>query len=158
MATETARIAEERTTQVAGFASARKRAVRASPALRMGEALEVESQVINLAQPVHATVALRQMRAEAPTEAPPAAQPMVGLALSGGGIRSATFGLGVLQALAASRKLESFDYLSTVSGGGYIGSWLSAWIHRSGLDDVQTRLGEFGSLSSKGVANIGGTQ
>jgi hypothetical protein len=26
--------------------------------------------------------------------------------------------------------LSIFDYLSTVSGGGYIGSWLSAWIHR----------------------------
>lgn len=53
-----------------------------------------------------------------------------GLALSGGGIRSATFSLGVLQALAACRLLTSFDYLSTVSGGGYIGSWLTAWAHR----------------------------
>ena len=53
-----------------------------------------------------------------------------GLALSGGGIRSATFSLGVLQALATCRLLTSFDYLSTVSGGGYIGSWLAAWAHR----------------------------
>jgi hypothetical protein len=51
------------------------------------------------------------------------------LCLSGGGIRSASFGLGVLQALARSGLLEKFDYLSTVSGGGYIGGWLSAWIH-----------------------------
>jgi Patatin-like phospholipase len=58
-------------------------------------------------------------------------QPMVGLALSGGGIRSATFNLGVLQALAKLKLLHKFDYLSTVSGGGYIGSWLSALIHRS---------------------------
>jgi hypothetical protein len=50
------------------------------------------------------------------------------LCFSGGGIRSATFGLGVLQGLARSNLLERFDYLSTVSGGGYIGSWLSAWI------------------------------
>src|SRR5256885_6512830 len=49
-----------------------------------------------------------------------------GLAFSGGGIRSATFNLGVLQALAEARQLRQFDYLSTVSGGGYIGSWLSA--------------------------------
>ncbi len=55
---------------------------------------------------------------------------IAGLALSGGGIRSATFCLGVIQALAASRKLSRFDYLSTVSGGGYIGSWLSAFIKR----------------------------
>src|SRR5262245_33957522 len=52
------------------------------------------------------------------------------LCLSGGGIRSATFGLGLLQGLARRNLLTKFDYLSTVSGGGYIGSWLSAWIHR----------------------------
>ena len=43
---------------------------------------------------------------------------LVGLALSGGGIRSATFNLGVLQALAKYGLLRKFDYLSTVSGGG----------------------------------------
>src|SRR6201993_1036600 len=48
--------------------------------------------------------------------------------ISGGGIRSATFGLGILQGLARCGLLEKFHYLSTVSGGGYIGSWLSAWI------------------------------
>ena len=52
------------------------------------------------------------------------------LCVSGGGIRSATFGLGVLQGLAHHGLLRRFDYLSTVSGGGYLGSWLSAWIHR----------------------------
>jgi hypothetical protein len=54
------------------------------------------------------------------------------LCLSGGGIRSATFGLGLLQGLARKNLLTRFDYLSTVSGGGYIGSWLSAWAHRRG--------------------------
>ena len=39
-----------------------------------------------------------------------------------------TFGLGILQGLARCGLLEKFHYLSTVSGGGYIGSWLSAWI------------------------------
>ena len=53
------------------------------------------------------------------------------LCLSGGGIRSATFALGVLQGLAKHRLLGHFDYLSTVSGGGYIGSWLSSWIHHA---------------------------
>lgn len=48
----------------------------------------------------------------------------VGLALSGGGIRSATFALGVLQALAAKDRLRDIDVLSTVSGGGFIGSFL----------------------------------
>ncbi|MDB5731450.1 MAG: hypothetical protein JWQ03_1345, partial [Variovorax sp.] len=47
-----------------------------------------------------------------------------GLALSGGGIRSATFCLGLLKALAAHRQLLRFDLLSTVSGGGYVGATL----------------------------------
>ncbi len=55
---------------------------------------------------------------------------LVGLAFSGGGIRSATFNLGVLQGLAGKGLLRIFDYLSTVSGGGYIGSWLAAWYRR----------------------------
>src|SRR5580658_4457158 len=53
------------------------------------------------------------------------------LCISGGGIRSATFSLGVLQALAQQKFLSQFDYLSTVSGGGYIGGWLTAWLHRN---------------------------
>ena len=57
--------------------------------------------------------------------------PRAGIALSGGGIRSASFGLGVLQSLAYSRWLPEFDYLSTVSGGGYIGSSLSYLLHCS---------------------------
>jgi len=61
---------------------------------------------------------------------------LCGLAISGGGIRSATFGLGVLQGLAASGLLARFDYISTVSGGGYIGAWLSAWIRRDGFSTV----------------------
>jgi predicted acylesterase/phospholipase RssA len=57
--------------------------------------------------------------------------PHVGLALSGGGIRSATFSLGVLQALARHRLLRRFDYLSTVSGGGYAGGFLGRLFTRS---------------------------
>jgi hypothetical protein len=56
---------------------------------------------------------------------------LVGLAFSGGGIRSATFNLGILQGLGEYGKLHFFDFLSTVSGGGYIGSWLEAWIQRA---------------------------
>lgn len=55
---------------------------------------------------------------------------MAALCLSGGGIRSATFNLGVLQGLAEKKLLTQFHYVSTVSGGGYIGSWLSSWIRR----------------------------
>ncbi|MGO9967884.1 MAG: hypothetical protein ACLPY2_11485 [Bryobacteraceae bacterium] len=63
------------------------------------------------------------------------------LCFSGGGIRSATFGLGVLQGMAAHsvsqeapddppRLLGEVDYLSTVSGGGYLGGWFSSWAAR----------------------------
>ena len=51
---------------------------------------------------------------------------LVGLALSGGGIRSSAFCLGVIQALAKNGLLKAVDYLSTVSGGGFIGSCLSS--------------------------------
>jgi hypothetical protein len=87
------------------------------------------------------------------------------LCCSGGGIRSATFCLGVIQALAMhslnksppgtaseagqapdqvkeanDSALSRFHYLSTVSGGGYIGSWLSAWRHRNDFPTVWRNL------------------
>jgi hypothetical protein len=67
---------------------------------------------------------------------------LTGLGLSGGGIRSATFCLGVLQALAAYRKLKDFDYLSSVSGGGYIHQWLISWSwnEKGGFPFVDSRL------------------
>jgi Patatin-like phospholipase len=64
------------------------------------------------------------------------------LSISGGGIRSATFALGVMQGLARTRILEKFDYISTVSGGGYIGSWISSWVRRNpwGIRGVAAQL------------------
>jgi hypothetical protein len=57
---------------------------------------------------------------------------IVGLALSGTGVRSAVLGLGLLQGLADLGLLRRLDYLSTVAGGAHIGSWLAAWIKREG--------------------------
>ena len=57
-------------------------------------------------------------------------QKLAAVALSGGGMRSATFALGVLQGLTEKGMLQRADYLSTVSGGGYIGSWLQALLAR----------------------------
>jgi len=54
----------------------------------------------------------------------------LGLALSGGGMRSATFNLGLLQGLRQKRILDLVDYLSTLSGGGYVGGFWTAWRHR----------------------------
>lgn len=62
---------------------------------------------------------------------------IVGLALSGGGIRSASFALGILQALARRNVIGRFDYLSSVSGGGYIGSALTWFLHNNG--EIGTR-------------------
>src|SRR5260370_860484 len=50
----------------------------------------------------------------------------VGLALSGGGIRSAMFNLGVLQAIHAVGLYRYLDYLSAVSGGSYLGVHLAS--------------------------------
>jgi hypothetical protein len=66
-----------------------------------------------------------------PTDGPPVKRPkpasnVVGLALSGGGIRSAAFCLGAIQALDNSELIDKIDYLSTVSGGGYIGTSMTA--------------------------------
>ncbi len=72
------------------------------------------------------------------------------LCLSGGGIRSATFCLGAIQGLAKAGLLDKFTYLSTVSGGGYIGSWLSRWMHEAGgIKNVQDALARNGSGSSE---------
>jgi hypothetical protein len=58
-------------------------------------------------------------------------QDRLGLALSGGGVRSATFNLGLLQALDQLGVLRQVDYLATVSGGGYIGGFWTAWLKRN---------------------------
>lgn len=87
-------------------------------------------------------LARRRVLAEvAATPAAETARP-IGLALSGGGIRSATFNLGVLQALARLDILRRFDYLSTVSGGGYIGSCLTSLLsHRKPWPTGRSRTG-----------------
>jgi hypothetical protein len=79
----------------------------------------------------------RRARAETDMKAP-----IVGVALSGGGIRSATFCLGLFQSLARHRLIRRADYLSTVSGGGYFGSFLGAALSRSGstIESVEQEL------------------
>ncbi len=86
------------------------------------------------------------------------------LCLSGGGIRSAAFALGILQRIAAlevtskrrdekepDSALRQFEYLSTVSGGGYIGSWLSAWLYQ------QRKLPHGGAAANMGKISQGST-
>lgn len=68
--------------------------------------------------------------------------PLVGVALSGGGIRSATFCLGLFQALARQHLIRRIDFLSTVSGGGYFGSFLGAAFARedTSADKIEAEL------------------
>ena len=66
------------------------------------------------------------------------------LCLSGGGIRSAAFCLGVLQSLAGKGLLQKFDYLSTVSGGGFIGGWVQQLIRETSRSS-QTEQGGSGA-------------
>jgi hypothetical protein len=71
------------------------------------------------------------------------------LCFSGGGIRSAIFSLGGLMALDRSRLIQQFDYLSTVSGGGYIGSWLSKLLKVLGDDKVNVNTQIFETVRSQ---------
>lgn len=81
---------------------------------------------------------IRAMRGENPVTAKGATSAVdagfVGLAISGGGIRSAAFATGVLQGLVAGDLLKRMDYLSTVSGGGYIGTSLTWYLTRGNPD------------------------
>ncbi len=77
-----------------------------------------------------------------------------GLSLSGGGIRSSAVGLGVLQALYARGRLGSFDYISTVSGGGYIGASLTGGLAKSGLPAAEESPFGDGVADSPAVAHL----
>jgi hypothetical protein len=100
-------------------------------------------------------VLLEEYRLIWPTRKPPAnehdyrklafANGQAALCLSGGGIRSAAFALGLLQALSRKGLLTGFHYLSTVSGGGYIGGWLQRWLHEAG--DVRSVMVDLGAAT-----------
>jgi hypothetical protein len=61
--------------------------------------------------------------------------PWSGIGLSGGGIRSASLALGVLQAFAEHDLLRRFDYISSVSGGGYLAGALQWWWYDKPRED-----------------------
>lgn len=71
----------------------------------------------------------------------------LGLAFSGGGIRSACIALGIVQGLAKARMLNQVHYISGISGGGYTLGWLTAWISRQkSLRAVEKQLGNNSAL------------
>jgi len=123
-----------------------KEASSANPSIPLHEVLEAEFAVLHgELPPNYPSSAEPNVRLQAIwTAVHELQEKRAALCVSGGGIRSATFGLGILQGLARCGLLDKFHYLSTVSGGGYIGSWLSAWIYHSdgGLADVTAELAQ----------------
>lgn len=104
--------------------------------VKLSKVLEFEKQHVHRkpkerAQPIDSIEGTVDVRAESGG----AVSEATALCLSGGGIRSATVALGFLQACDSQALLKKFDYLFTVSGGGYIGGWLTALIHRVNAHD-----------------------
>jgi hypothetical protein len=99
-----------------------------TPPVTFSEVLKAELVQINESRRA------RDVRSSKPT-----GETLIGLAFSGGGIRSSTINLGIVQALAGHRLLGKFDYLSTVSGGGYVGSWLAALTQRFPQDAAKRK-------------------
>lgn len=98
-------------------------------------------------------IAGRRAQAGVPLDRPP-----VGIAFSGGGIRSATFCLGICQGLARHGLLRYCDYLSTVSGGGYLGGFLGRMFTRPWANDPNHQLPPSDTRSVTGPANLRGPQ
>jgi hypothetical protein len=79
----------------------------------------------------------------------------VGICLSGGGLRSASFSMGVLQALQEKRGLlygdRSADYLAVVSGGSYIAA--AAFLSAAASDASRPPLADGSSESAHVVSH-----
>jgi choline dehydrogenase-like flavoprotein len=98
---------------------------KAADVLLSGPLEEIYPEEIARAEQTAVIARREKARFQLPGFAPQPEEPLtVGLALSGGGVRCATFALGVLQCLAGKNRLRGIDYLSSVSGGGFTGSFL----------------------------------
>jgi len=150
------------------------------PAYDLGSALEfgIEDSLV----PIHNAAEIDQRERDeviarrrtydlsAPSGAPADAdtpKDAVGLAISGGGIRSATFSLGVVQYLARKGIIKAVDFMSTVSGGGYLGSFMSSFLndpkspndpenHDVGLDPKRHKwpFGKLGDVESRAIRHL----
>ncbi len=106
--------------------------------LDLGTVLSAEYAALRPSEAFDSSTSVNQLYAKAHQQE----KPFTALCISGGGIRSATFALGAIQGLAEHGLLHRFDYLSTVSGGGYIGAWLTAWLNRE--KDIQPVIAQLG--------------
>src|SRR6266404_4755336 len=123
---------------------------RTKPTSARGAVEEAQSQadVFNLAEArcreKNLIKAARERLGLRPTE-----DDLSAICLSGGGIRSAVFCLGGLMALDQAKLIQRFDYLSTVSGGGYIGGWLSKLLKVLGDESVTASTRVFEAVRKK---------
>jgi len=102
---------------------------RKPPGLTFGEVFREELQEMQKRWE-QAYGADKQDRQLAGGESPTPGHGLVGLAFSGGGIRSATINLGIAQVLHQRGVFDHADYMSTVSGGGYLGSSISTLMRK----------------------------
>src|SRR5262249_604225 len=86
---------------------------------------------------------------EIDTSLPTTTFDLTGLACSGGGIRSASFCLGVLQGFQSKNVIGEMDYLSTVSGGGYVGTTMTIGMSRSPAASGQDGTFPFGRIDDE---------
>ncbi len=95
----------------------------------------MEDKTLNCAQVIKQEdkfLKARRKKLFSPEAAEKLSENRFGIALSGGGIRSATINLGFLKTLNKFNILEQADYLSTVSGGGYTGAYIQGSLRQSG--------------------------
>lgn len=114
---------------------------------------EAMKSVLDALQDEKENEAWKKWTEDKKTRGKPAHAGLVGLAFSGGGIRSATFNLGILQALRRCGLFNCIDYLSTVSGGGYIGSCLSSWFTSTNEFPFEHKQGEPESAAFRHLRN-----
>lgn len=81
------------------------------PTLNLGQLLKVEEEVL-------------KERRKNKNENENVSEDSLGIALSGGGIRSATVCLGLMEKFNEVGLIRKADYLSSVSGGGYLASYI----------------------------------
>jgi hypothetical protein len=77
----------------------------------------------------------------------------LGICCSGGGIRSAAYNLGALQALQEEGVLGHADYVAAVSGGSYIAASFATVAARSGDDELEPPLYAPGSPEEQHLRN-----
>ena len=80
-----------------------------------------------------------------------------GIAMSGGGIRSATINLGILKTLNKFGILKRADYISTVSGGGYTGAYIQAMLKNEGDTKKLFAEKDINYMRSRGEYMVPGT-